>query len=126
MIAHSGLSVSDYEAGKKFYTTVLAPLGYALYMDLPEYKVVGFSDSAHSSFWIGVRPAPQDGHIAFLAKTKKEVDQFYEIALKAGGKDNGAPGYREQYSPNYYAAFVHDVDGNNLEAVWFDESKSSK
>lgn len=92
-------------------------------MDLPEYHVVGFSDSAHSSFWIGEKEGTQSGHVAFLSLDKAGVEEFYKNALKIGGKDNGAPGYREQYSPNYYAAFIHDKDGNNIEAVWFDESK---
>ena len=123
MIAHSGISVSNYDDAKKFYESLLAPLGYTLYMDLPEYHVVGFSDSAHSSFWIGEKEGTQSGHVAFLSPDKAGVEEFYKNALKIGGKDNGAPGYREQYSPNYYAAFIHDKDGNNIEAVWFDESK---
>ena len=64
------------------------------------------------------------GHVAFLVKDKVGVDEFYANALKIGAKDNGAPGYREQYRPNYYAAFIHDEDGNNIEAVWFDEAKN--
>ena len=62
-------------------------------------------------------------HVAFEAKNKEQVDSFYKEALRAGGKDNGAPGYRVDYWPGYYAAFVHDTDGNNVEAVWFDYSK---
>ena len=126
MIAHAGLVVGNYEKAKAFYTTILAPIGYQLYMDLPEYKVIGFSDAAHSSFWLSERGGPVPGHIAFAAKSKAEVEEFYKVALAAGGIDNGAPGYRANYSPGYYAAFIHDADKNNVEVVWYDESKESK
>ena len=95
-------------------------------MDLPEYKVSGFSDAAHSSFWLSQRGGSVPGHIAFAAKSKAEVEEFYKVALAAGGIDNGAPGYRANYSPGYYAAFIHDADKNNVEVVWYDESKESK
>ena len=125
MIAHAGLVVGNYEKAKEFYTTILAPIGYKLYMDLPEYKVIGFSDAAHSSFWLSERGGLAPGHIAFAAKSKSEVEEFYKSALAAGGTDNGAPGYRTNYSPGYYAAFIHDADKNNVEVVWYDESKES-
>ena len=124
MIAHTGITVKDYESAKKFYTALLAPLGYALYMDLPEYRVIGFLEGAHSSFWLSAKDEVPPTHVAFLAKSKKDVDDFYKAGLDAGGTDNGAPGYRVNYSPGYYAAFIHDADKNNIEAVWFDDSKA--
>ncbi len=123
MIAHAGLVVTSYEKAKSFYTSILAPIGYKPHMDLPEYNVIGFSDTVHSSFWITQNEHPSPLHIAFAARSKDAVEEFYTLALKAGGTDNGAPGYRTNYSPGYYAAFIHDADKNNVEVVWYDESK---
>src|SRR5579872_7276640 len=120
MIAHAGVLVSDYKRAKVFYSEALAALGYHQNMEYGE--AAGFNDGKNTDFWIvhdkkkGVVPQ----HLAFEAKNKKEVDEFYKVALAAGGKDNGAPGYRKDYWPGYYAAFVHDHDGNNIEAVWYD------
>lgn len=124
MIAHTSLLVGDYKKAKDFYTKALAPLGYKQTMEYGE--AAGFNDqkSTNTDFWIGVNEKgviPQ--HVAFEARSKKEVDEFYEAALKAGGTDNGAPGYRTDYWPGYYAAFVRDADGNNVEAVFYDYSK---
>lgn len=118
MIEHTGILVSDYEKSKEFYTAALEPVGYKLSMEYGE--ACGFMEGGHTSFWISADDSPKPLHVAFRAKSKKAVDSFYEAALAAGGKDNGAPGYRKDYSPGYYAAFVHDFDGNNIEAVWFD------
>lgn len=123
MIAHVGVPTKDYEAAKKFYGAVLQTLGYKPFMDLPDYHVAGFLEGKHSSFWISEKIEPQPTHVAFLAKNKKEVDEFHKFALLAGGTDNGAPGYRPNYSLGYYAAFVLDADKNNIEAVWFDDEK---
>lgn len=121
MIAHTGLAVKSYKKGKAFYEKSLAPLGYRVNM---EYGVAaGFMSGGETDFWIVVKKRPQAGHVAFKAKNKKEVDAFHRAALKAGGKDNGKPGYRSDYWPGYYAAFVLDADGNNVEAVWYDYSK---
>ena len=116
--------MSNYEKSKRFYELVLSTIDYKPYMDLPEYKVAGFSDAAQSSFWINQKEPRENTHVAFLAASKAEVIKFYKKALAAGAKDNGAPGYRPQYSPSYYAAFVYDLDHNNIEAVWFDKSKN--
>lgn len=121
MIEHTGIHVSSYLKAKKFYKKALKPLGYKLNIDFPKYKAAGFMEGGHISFWINENQKPQAGHIAFAAKSKKEVELFYKAALRAGGKNNGAPGYRKDYSPGYYAAFIHDADGNNVEAVWFDK-----
>ena len=90
-------------------------------MDFAEYKAAGFKDVTQD-FWIGEKESATGVHVAFLAKDSDAVDAFHAAGLSAGGKDNGAPGYRKEYSPGYYAAFVQDVDGNNIEAVWFDLS----
>lgn len=121
MIAHTTLPVSSYQSAKAFYTKVLTPLGYEQNMEYGE--AAGFMEGGHTSFWIAkddVVPL----HIAFEAKDKQAVEEFYEIALSEGAKDNGAPGYRPEYWPGYYAAFVFDADGHNVEAVFYDHSKA--
>ena len=122
MIAHTGLAVSDYRASKTFYKKVLAPLGYTNNMEHGDAG--GFNDGKNTDFWIGKSDTVAPTHLAFAAKSKHEVEQFYQAALDAGGKDNGGPGYRKEYWPGYYAAFVYDLDGHNIEAVWYDYDKS--
>jgi catechol 2,3-dioxygenase-like lactoylglutathione lyase family enzyme len=114
---HVGLDVSDYAASKAFYDAALAPLGMKLMME-PVPAVGGFGDD-FPFFWIGQRGrGPDSGaHVAFTAGDRETVGAFHEAALAAGGTDNGAPGVREIYHPDYYAAFVLDPDGNNIEAV---------
>ncbi len=119
MIAHTSIPVADYQAAKEFYTTVLATLGYTQNMEFGESA--GFNDGENTDFWIatneeGVVPV----HVAFAAKNKAEVEAFYDAALAAGAEDNGGPGYRKEYWPGYYAAFVYDLDGHNIEVVYFD------
>ncbi len=102
---------------------MLAPLGYAVGMDMPEYKAAGFIQNGKQDFWIGESAASSAGvHVAFAAESAEQVQAFYGAALAAGATDNGAPGYRKDYSPGYYGAFVHDFDGNNIESVWVDPS----
>jgi catechol 2,3-dioxygenase-like lactoylglutathione lyase family enzyme len=123
MIAHASIAVSDYAKAKDFYAKALAPLGYTLTQPMDEYKAAGFRDgvSNNTDFWIGTNEkGVMPIHVAFAAKNKTEVEGFYKAALAAGGKDNGAPGYRKEYWVGYYAAFIHDADGNNIEAVWYD------
>ena len=123
MIAHAALIVSNYDSAKKFYETALKTLGYTFTMDHPEWRAGGYNDGVTTDFWISQKEGVTSGfasHVAFTAKNKEEVESFYKAALDAGGKDNGAPGYRKEYWPGYYAAFIHDADGNNIEAVWFD------
>ncbi len=121
MIAHTSVSVKDYELAKTFYQAALAPLEYVLGMDVPEYRACGYKDARGTQdFWIGENADASGTHVAFSANSKEAVDAFYAAALAAGGKDNGAPGYRTNYSAGYYAAFVYDFDGSNIEAVWFD------
>jgi catechol 2,3-dioxygenase-like lactoylglutathione lyase family enzyme len=120
MIAHTGLAVSDYRVSKEFYKKALAPLGYSNTMEHSEAG--GFNDGKNTDFWIGKSDTVGKSHLAFEAKSRAEVEAFYAAALAAGGKDNGKPGYRKDYWPGYYAAFVRDPDGHNIEAVWYDYS----
>ncbi len=121
MIAHITLLVSDYKKSKEFYIATLSAIGYTNNME--DGEAAGFNDGKNTDFWIAKNEKVVPGHVAFEVKNKEEVGAFYNAAIAAGGKDNGAPGYRTQYWPGYYAAFVHDPDGHNIEAVWFDYSK---
>jgi len=121
MIAHTSLAVTDYRRAKEFYLAALAPLGYRNNMEFGE--AAGFNDGKNTDFWIGKTNAVTPSHVAFEAKNAGEVEAFYRAALAAGGRDNGGPGYRPEYWPGYYAAFVYDPDGHNVEAVWYDYSK---
>ena len=122
MIAHTSLAVSNYPKSKAFYCKALAPLGYSNNMEYGE--AAGFNDGKNTDFWISRQKATVPMHIAFEARSRKEVHAFHEAALAAGGRNNGDPGYRD-YWPGYYAACVLDPDGNNIEAVWYDYSKVS-
>jgi catechol 2,3-dioxygenase-like lactoylglutathione lyase family enzyme len=123
MIDHIGFPVSDYARAKAFYTKVLAPLGYSLVMEVmqeerPGDRAAGFGANGKPDFWIGSEGAlNKPVHIAIQGKDRATVDAFYKAALAAGGRDNGAPGLRAHYHPNYYGAFVLDPDGHNIEAV---------
>lgn len=120
MIAHTTLLVSDYKKSKAFYVQALTPLGYKNNMEVGE--AAGFNDGKNTDFWIVQSDSLAPIHVAFEASSRVEVEAFYEAALAAGAIDNGEPGYRD-YWPGYYAAFVHDSDGHNIEAVWYDYSK---
>jgi len=122
MIDHIGFPVSDYARSKAFYEKALAPLGYAVIMEFAETTsgspAVGFGRDGKPDFWIGGEGGLQGVlHVAIAADNRAMVDAFYRTALAAGGKDNGAPGLRPHYHPNYYGAFVLDPDGHNVEAV---------
>jgi catechol 2,3-dioxygenase-like lactoylglutathione lyase family enzyme len=122
MIDHIGFPVSDYARSKAFYEKALAPLGYAMIMEFAETTsgspAVGFGRDGKPDFWIGGEGGLQGVlHVAIAADNRPMVDAFYRAALAAGGKDNGAPGLRPHYHPNYYGAFVLDPDGHNVEAV---------
>jgi catechol 2,3-dioxygenase-like lactoylglutathione lyase family enzyme len=122
MIAHTTLQVSDYAKSKAFYTTVLSTLGYRQNMEYG--KSAGFNDGENTDFWISEEKSVVPTHLAFQAADRKQVEAFHKAAVKAGAKDNGHPGYRD-YSPGYFAAFVIDPDGNNIEAVWYDPTRKS-
>ena len=123
MLDHVGLTVLDFARSRAFYVAALAPLGFAPVMDVTKeqtggYEGTGFGTDGKPSFWIGNGPrASGPIHVALVAKSRGDVDRFYAAAIAAGGRDNGPPGIREHYHPNYYGAFVLDVDGNNVEAV---------
>jgi catechol 2,3-dioxygenase-like lactoylglutathione lyase family enzyme len=119
MIDHIGLSVSDYERSKAFYGAALAPLGYGLVMEVTEAgPYAGFGAGGKPDFWIGqgAATAPRV-HVAFRASDRATVRAFYDAARAAGAKDNGPPGIRAEYHPDYYGAFVLDPDGHNIESV---------
>ena len=122
MLDHVGFSVADLEAAQRFYQKALAPLGIMLNYNISAEQTdgeayLGFGEDQKPYFWIGTGKFKGRVHVAFLAKDRETVDQFYEAAIKAGGKDNGAPGLRPHYHQHYYGAFVLDPDGNNIEAV---------
>jgi catechol 2,3-dioxygenase-like lactoylglutathione lyase family enzyme len=124
MLDHIGFAVADAERSRRFYTRALEPLGITLIMSVtPDQTEAGgtahgFGSDGKPYFWIGDNERVGEGtHIAFTAERRAKVDEFYQAALAAGGRDNGAPGLRPQYHPNYYGAFVFDPDGTNIEAV---------
>ena len=119
MIDHTSVNVKDYEKAKELYSKMLAPLGYSIAIDMPQYMTVGFAESK-PDFWVSQKESNSGTHVAFEAKSKEAVAAFYEAGLSAGAVDNGKPGYRKEYAPGYYAAFLYDFDGNNIEAVWMD------
>ena len=116
IIDHLGLGVSDYEKSKQFFCRALAPLNIALVMEVQGWA--GLGRGGKPELWFGAQDAPQRPmHIAFLAEHRAQVRAFYEAALLAGAQDNGPPGIRASYHPNYYGAFVIGPDGHNIEAV---------
>jgi catechol 2,3-dioxygenase-like lactoylglutathione lyase family enzyme len=121
MIAHTTLAISNYRKSKEFYSKILGPLGYKNNMEFG--TSAGFNDGKNTDLWIVKQKTVTPMHLAFQARSRKQVEAFHKAALAAGATDNGAPGYRD-YSPGYYAAFVLDPDGNNIEAVWYDPRKS--
>lgn len=120
MIDHTGIGVADVARSAAFYDAALGALGLRRVMQLPETDgsdAVGYGID-YPVFWIDrFHPHSVKQHTAFTAQSRAEVDAFYAAALKAGGTDNGSPGLRKGYPPGYYAAFVLDPDGNNMEAV---------
>lgn len=116
MFDHLGFGVTDYEASKAFYLRALAPLGVTIAMEGP--YGVGLGQKGKPSLWLHqTSEKPAHLHLAFAADSRQQVDEFYRAAMEAGGKDNGPPGLRPHYHPNYYGAFVIDPDGHNVEAV---------
>ena len=115
MIDHTAVNVSDQEAARSFYTKALEPLGYALAFEQGDF--LGFGDAAGMSLGVVRRDPVGGAHVAFKCDDHATVEAFYAAAMAAGGRDNGPPGIRAHYHEHYYGAFVHDVDGNNIEAV---------
>jgi catechol 2,3-dioxygenase-like lactoylglutathione lyase family enzyme len=123
VIDHIGLAVADMKRARAFYLNALKPLGIVVIEEVSAEETGG---EAHAHFGAGGKPffsigtgtKPKGGtHVAFAARTRAEVDNFYKAALSAGGRDNGPPGPRPHYHATYYGAFVFDPDGNNIEAV---------
>lgn len=124
MISHISLKVNDIGKSKEFYSKALAPLGYKVTKEFPEYKVLGMmSGEGNTDLWLDGNGCRQDTHVAFGATNEEQVQAFHKAALEAGGKDNGAPGYRADYGAGYYAAFVIDPDGHNIEAMYWNPNK---
>ncbi|CAF0797132.1 unnamed protein product [Adineta ricciae] len=119
---HLSIHTYDFRRAVSFYETVLATLGYKRLITIPGDRAVGFG-GRFPSFWISPAKTPAGegsligAHIAFVAKSRRDVDEFYRVALQNGAKDNGPPGLRPLYHRFYYGAFVIDADGNNIEAV---------
>jgi catechol 2,3-dioxygenase-like lactoylglutathione lyase family enzyme len=130
MLHHVSVGVADVERAAKFYDAVLGTLGYKRVMEFMPYALA-YGETA-PSFWIGL---PHDqksassgngAHVGFSARTKAAVDKFHATALAHGGSDNGAPGSRPDYGPDYYGAFVIDIDGNKIEATVVAAPKAAK
>jgi catechol 2,3-dioxygenase-like lactoylglutathione lyase family enzyme len=116
VIDHVILNVRDYEASRRFYVEALRPLGYEVVLEFE--KMAGLGREGKPELWVGERDEPSAHvHVALGTPDRKTVDEFYEAALAAGGRDNGAPGLRPIYHDQYYGAYVLDPDGNNIEAV---------
>lgn len=116
MLDHVGFGVTNLAESKAFFVQALAPLGATVVMEGP--YGVGIGQGGKPSLWLSeTTERPVHMHLAFVAKNRGEVDAFYKAALAAGGEDNGTPGLRPQYHPNYYGAFVIGPDGHNVEAV---------
>jgi len=114
MFDHIGLKVKDVAASVRFYDAALSALGFE-----QDESGAGFGPPGEPGLWLyrSTEPVGPGTHVAFRAPNRKAVDRFHAAGLEAGGRDNGAPGLRTDYSPTYYAAFLIDPDGNNVEAV---------
>lgn len=124
IINHVEFPVAEAEGARRFYEAALAPLGLTLVISIDLARTAhggvryGFGKNGYPSLWIHQHSGAElPIHIAFTADDRPAVDAFHAAALANGGTDNGAPGIRERYHANYYAAYVLDPDGNNIEAV---------
>ncbi len=122
MLDHVGLPVSDYEASKAFYLQLFPSIGAGLVMEVSAAQTgaapaAGFGRGGKPTFWIGPDAVGAHSHVAFVVDTRAQVDAFHRAGLAAGAGDNGAPGLRPHYHPDYYGAFLLDPDGHNIEAV---------
>lgn len=123
MFNHVQIKVKDLKISRKFYDAVMAVLGYKVVLEIE--GVVGYGLNVHDMFEIRQydekHPLSQHVHVAFNAKSRESVDLFYHAALSRGGMCNGEPGFRAQYGEGYYAAFVIDPNGHNIEAVYVEQ-----
>jgi catechol 2,3-dioxygenase-like lactoylglutathione lyase family enzyme len=117
MYDHIGLKVNDLDASVRFYTAALAAFGHVL--SSRDETTAGFGPPGEPALWLYAdKNGKRTGaHLAFRAADRAAVDRFFQAGLEAGGRDHGRPGLRADYSPTYYAAFLLDPDGNNIEAV---------
>jgi catechol 2,3-dioxygenase-like lactoylglutathione lyase family enzyme len=115
MFDHVGIKVKDLAASIRFYQAALAGLGFELCSK--DDSSAGFGPKGEPALWLYAGKPGATTHVAFRAKDRKGVDKFHGAGLEAGGRDNGKPGLRTDYSPTYYASFLFDPDGNNVEAV---------
>lgn len=115
MIDHFNLPVSDLARSRSFYEGVLEPLGFLVVAQ--DGQAIGFGAGNWSFGIVATQPPLSRLHLAFIAASRSAVDRFYEAAISLGGRSNGSPGLRPEYDPDYYAAFIIDPDGHNIEAV---------
>lgn len=121
---HVSLAVRGFARAKKFYEAALGAIGMKINMAFD--TAFGMGSKKQLIFWIAKDAKASGGaHHAFRVQYREEVHAFYDAALKAGGKDNGPPGLRPNYGPDYYAAFVHDPEGNNIEVVCYAKAEKS-
>src|SRR5262249_11826098 len=120
--AHIGWKVNAVAASVRFYRAALAALGYGLCSR--DASGASFGPAGEPALWLhsAELAAGSGAHVAFRAADRAVVDRFYRDGLKAGGRDHGGPGPRTEYSPHYYAAFLLDPDGNNIEAVSMEQA----
>ena len=119
MFDHIGLRVKDLAKSARFYEAALAPLGHVIGSRDETSVSIGPPGRASLFLYQADGSAHRGTHVAFTANERGAVAKFHERGLAGGGTDNGAPGVRTDYASNYYAAFLVDPDGNNVEAVWF-------
>jgi catechol 2,3-dioxygenase-like lactoylglutathione lyase family enzyme len=125
MFDHIGLKVRHLDQSLRFYAATLGPLGHVVGSQDDSSAGLGPKDAP--ALWLYAAKATQGGaHLAFQAKSRASVDQFHAAGLEAGGRDNGAPGVRADYGPSYYAAYLVDPDGNNVEAVCLKATPAAK
>jgi len=118
MFDHIGLKVDNLDVSARFYKAVLVPLGH-----VPDSSGIGFGPVNEPALWLyqSADKRKSGTHLALRAASREAVDRFHREGIKAGGRDHGGPGLRADYSPTYYAAFLLDPDGNNVEAVCLSE-----